>query len=64
MGPAKHDRTINDALLKLNVASGRRAVVKRSGEPAFYPYKDVLSRAKACAGTLQARGFKRAIASR
>ena len=60
MGSARHDRTINDALLKLDACERQGArFVKRSGEPVFYPYKDVLSRAKACAGALQARGFKR-----
>ena len=52
-------RTIVDSLLRLEDCAlyGAR-FVPRAGEPAFHPYWEVLERAKAAAGALQARGLE------
>ena len=56
----KDYQTIIEAVLELERCEQEGArFVKRSGEPVFYPYREVLARAKSCAGTLQARGLKR-----
>jgi len=57
MAPAP--RTIVDALLRLEDCTlyGAR-FVGRSGQAKFYPYRDVLQRARAAAGALQARGLR------
>jgi len=57
-GPPFEYDSITDALLRLENASefGAR-FIPRSGKPSFYPYKDVLKRAKSVAGTLQQEGL-------
>lgn len=50
--------TITEALLELEGSSQYGArFVSRSGEATFYPYGEVLRRAKSVAGTLQSRGL-------
>jgi acyl-CoA synthetase (AMP-forming)/AMP-acid ligase II len=55
----KRGPTIVEALLELKDCTGYGArFVRRSGEATFYPYCDVLARARAAAGRLQARGLR------
>jgi acyl-CoA synthetase (AMP-forming)/AMP-acid ligase II len=52
-------RTIVDALLPLHACDRQGArFIPRSGEAVFFPYQDILVRAKAAAGALQARGLR------
>jgi len=52
-------RTIIDAFRELESCQRHGArFVQRSGEATFYPYKEVVARARAVAGTLQARGLQ------
>jgi acyl-CoA synthetase (AMP-forming)/AMP-acid ligase II len=52
-------RTIVDSLLRLEDCTRYGArFVARSGEARLYPYREVLERAKAAAGALQARGLR------
>ena len=52
-------RTFVDVLLPLRACERQGArFVQRSGDAVFYCYKDVVARAQAAAGTLQAQGLR------
>jgi len=57
--PLSPYRTIIEALLAVEGCTHLGArFIPLSGEPVFYPYREILARAKAAAGVLQARGLE------